>query len=49
MPFVQQGLEARAGSVAVKINGVPVEVTIPDVGISGGYGAVFSACGLYAR
>jgi hypothetical protein len=49
MPFVQQGLEARAGSVTVKINGVPIEITVPDVGISGGYGAVFSACGLYAR
>jgi hypothetical protein len=49
MPFVQQGLEAKAGNVTVKVNGTPIEIFVPPVGISGGYGAVLSACGLYAR
>jgi hypothetical protein len=49
MPFVQQGLEASAGVVELKINGVVIDITVPPVGISGGYGAVLSACGLYAR
>jgi hypothetical protein len=49
MPFVQQGLEANAGTVSLKVNGVPVDIHVPPVGISGGYGAVLSACGLYAR
>ena len=49
MPFVQQGLEANAGVVELKVNGQKIEILIPPIGISGGYGAVLSACGFYAR
>ncbi len=48
-PFRQQGLEAAAASATLKVNGVPVEVVIPPVGMTGGPCAVLSACGIYAR
>ncbi len=48
-PFYQQGLEARAGRAALKVNGSPVDLVIPPVGITGGPCAVVAACGVYAR
>jgi hypothetical protein len=48
-PFRQQGLEAAAAKATLKVNGAPVEITIPPVGMSGGPCAVLSACGVYAR
>ncbi len=49
MPFAQQGLEAKAGRAAVKVNGKVVAMTVPPVAIGGGPGALVSACGVYAR
>ena len=48
-PFQQQGVEAKAGKVVFKVNGVEVPVTLPPVGLAGGPGAVWSATGVYAR
>lgn len=48
-PFTQDVVEAVAGSVSLKVNGVPVAVTVPPVGISGGPAAVAAPAGLYAR
>jgi hypothetical protein len=48
-PFYQQGLEAAAGSVSLKVNGEEIPLVIPPVGITGGPCAVVAACGLYAR
>lgn len=49
MPFSQQGLEARAGQVELKVDGRMVAITVPAVAISGGPGALFAPCGIYAR
>ncbi len=48
-PFTQDVLEAVAGSVTLKVNGAPVSIIVPPVGISGGPAAVYAAAGLYAR
>ncbi|MEK7951909.1 hypothetical protein [Luteolibacter soli] len=48
-PFTQQGLEAPAATATLKVNGQPVEIIIPPVGITGGPCAVSAPCGLYAR
>jgi len=48
-PFTQQGLEAPATVVTLKVNGQPVDIVIPPVGITGGPCAVSAPCGLYAR
>lgn len=48
-PFFQQGLERVASSATLVVDGNPVEVTVPLIGISGGPAAVFSPNGLYAR
>jgi hypothetical protein len=48
-PFTQDVLEAVAGSVSLKVDGTPVAVTIPPVGISGGAAAVSAPAGIYAR
>lgn len=48
-PFYQQGLEASAGHACLKVNGVKVELVVPEIGITGGPCAVLAACGLYAR
>lgn len=48
-PFAQQVLEAKAGIVEVVLNGTSLEITIPEIGISGGYGAVWSPAGIYSR
>lgn len=49
MPFAQQGVEAAAGAVALRINGVEVQPTVPKGGAFGGPGASWSATGIYAR
>jgi hypothetical protein len=48
-PFVQQGIEAAAGNVRLKVDGAPIDVMPLEVGIAGGPGAVWAPCGLYAR
>jgi hypothetical protein len=48
-PFTQDVIEAIAGSVTLKVNGEPVSIIIPPIGISGGAAAVFAAAGLYTR
>ena len=48
-PFTQDVLEAVAGTATLKVNGVPVSILVPPVGISGGPAAVYAATGLYAR
>ncbi|ESQ86980.1 hypothetical protein ABAC460_21610 [Asticcacaulis sp. AC460] len=49
LPFTQQGLEAAATDVTLKVNGKPVTVIVPPVGMSGGPAAVWSPAGHYAR
>lgn len=49
MPFSQSGIEAIASEVTLKINGETVSLVVPEIGISGGAGAVFAPCGIYAR
>lgn len=48
-PFTQDVLEAVAGTVTLKVNGTPVSILVPPVGISGGPAAVYAAAGQYAR
>jgi hypothetical protein len=48
-PFTQDVVEAAASSVIVKVNGSPVSVIVPPVGISGGAAAVAALTGLYTR
>jgi hypothetical protein len=49
MPFAQQGLEATATKVSLKINGKSVKVHLLPQGIGGGASAVWSPTGMYAR
>ena len=49
MPFTQQGLEARAGTATLKVDGQDVALHVPTVGMSGAPGACWSPAGLYAR
>ena len=48
-PFRQQGLESAAAAATLKVNGAPVDLTIPPAGITGGPSAVLAACGIYDR
>jgi hypothetical protein len=48
-PFTQDVIEAVAGQVSLKVNGSPVSISVPPVGISGGPAAVYAATGLYVR
>ncbi len=48
-PFAQQGLEAAAGKASLKVDGKPVSIIVPPVGISGGPAAVWAPAGVYAR
>ncbi len=48
-PFHQQGLEAKAGKVSLKVNGKDIPLIVPPVGITGGPAAVWAPCGIYAR
>lgn len=48
-PFVQQGLEAVAGTATLSVDGVAIDLIIPPAGITGGPCAVSSPCGVYSR
>ena len=48
-PFTQDVIEAAASSATLKVNGTPVSIIVPPVGISGGAAAVATPTGLYAR
>lgn len=49
MPFAQQGVEAAAGAVALRVNGQSVTPTVAKHSTLGGPGASWSACGVFAR
>ena len=49
LPFRQQGLEAVAKTVTLKVDGTAVELVVPRVGLSGGPAAVWAPAGIYAR
>lgn len=48
-PFYQQGVEIHAKKVSVKINGAPINVIVPPMGITGGPASVVAPNGVYAR
>ena len=48
-PFYQQGVEIHAQTATLKVNGEPISIIIPPVGISGGPARVVSPNGVYAR
>lgn len=48
-PFYQQGVEIHAKKASLKVNGQPINIIIPPVGISGGPASVVSPNGVYAR
>jgi hypothetical protein len=48
-PFTQDVIEAVAGAVTLKVNGSPVSIIVPAVGVSGGPAAVYVPTGVYAR
>ena len=48
-PFTQDLLEAAAATATLKVNGLPVTISVPAIGVSGGPGAVLAATGIYAR
>jgi hypothetical protein len=49
LPFVQQGVEAAAGQMTLKLNGEAVAIYPVPVGLSGGPSASWSPTGVYAR
>jgi len=49
LPFSERALEAKAGSVSLRVNGAELPVIVPPAGMSGGPAAVYSACGIYWR
>lgn len=48
-PFHQQGVEIHARKASLKVNGLPVNIILPPMGISGGPACVVSPNGVYAR
>lgn len=48
-PFSQDVVEANCASASLKVNGSPVSILVPPVGISGGPAAVAALTGLYTR
>jgi hypothetical protein len=48
-PFHQQGVEIHARKVSLKVDGQPVELIVPPVGITGGPASVVAPNGVYAR
>lgn len=48
-PFHQQGVEIHAKRVSLKVNGEPINIIIPPVGITGGPASVVAPNGVYAR
>lgn len=49
MPFAQQGIEQPAGQAEVTLNGKPIAISLPKIGLGGGASAVYTPCGIYAR
>jgi hypothetical protein len=49
LPFSQQGLEANAAGVSLKINDRSIETHLLPQGIAGGASATWSPVGIYAR
>jgi hypothetical protein len=49
LPFSQQGLEATATDVSLKINAKKIEFHLLPMSITGGASAVWSPAGIYAR
>lgn len=49
LPFSQQGLEASATNVSLKINAQEIAVHLSPMSITGGAAAVWSPSGIYAR
>lgn len=49
MPFAQQGLEAKAAKVELKVDGKVVAVTVPALAMGGSPGACWAPAGIYAR
>ncbi len=48
-PFAQQGVEHRATTAQLWVDGIEQSILVPPVGITGGPAAVFAPCGIYAR
>ncbi len=49
LPFFDDSLESEAGNVQLLIDGAPLSVIVPPVGMSGGPAAVYAATGFYSR
>lgn len=48
-PFYQQGVEIHAKKVSLKVDGQPINIIVPPVGITGGPASVVAPNGVYAR
>ncbi len=48
LPFVQQGIEAAANQISLRLNGEDIPVDFIPVGLSGGACAVWSPAGVYS-
>jgi hypothetical protein len=48
-PFLQTGLESPADTATLKVDGRPVPIIVPPIGISGGHAAVWAPAGIYSR
>lgn len=48
-PFFQQVLEANSQEASVTVDGQLLDLTVPEKGLSGGAGAVFTPAGIYSR
>lgn len=49
LPFAQSALEAAAGSATLRVNGEPIKLFQPPVGLAGGPAAVWCPTGMYTR
>lgn len=49
LPFSDDSLEAKAGSIKLTVNNQELKVIVPPAGLSGGPAAVFSPTGIYSR
>jgi hypothetical protein len=49
LPFHDDSLEAKAWKTKLVVNSEELSVIVPEVGMSGGPGAVFSPAGIYSR
>jgi len=48
-PFTQDLIEASASAATVRVNGAPVSIILPPVGLGGGAAAVCNPTGIYSR